>query len=195
MLHRPQRADDKKGCTPPPLNVYKKGDTAFRRRRGFLCACGRWRQSNCPAGCVRFHGTLFFIYSPSLHQNSQTPNALWYKHSPLRKAKRIAVRVTSLVCAPRACVSPKKSLIEFRACWTEEEEYRVIVLWLRTNCSDELICENNNNSCYSSSSAENAASYALCTMSCIYCCILVLLFLSIPITKYQILRAGIIRTM
>ena len=57
----------------PPQNVDKKGDTAFRRSRGFRCTCGRWDQSHGPAGCLSFHGTPFFIYSPSLCQNSQTP--------------------------------------------------------------------------------------------------------------------------
>ena len=37
-------------------------------------------QSNGPAGCMRSHGTLY--------QNSQTPNGLWRKHSPLQKVKR-----------------------------------------------------------------------------------------------------------
>ena len=54
----------------PPKNVNKKGDTAcFRRPRGFQRTCGRMHQSNGPAGCMRFHGTLFFTYSPSLYQN------------------------------------------------------------------------------------------------------------------------------
>ena len=50
------RADDKKGHPPPPKNVDKKGDTAFRRPRGFRRNCGCWHQSNGPAGCMRFHG-------------------------------------------------------------------------------------------------------------------------------------------
>ena len=50
-----------------PKNVDKKGDTAFRRPRGFRCTYGRWHQSNGPAGCMRFHGTLFFTYPPSLY--------------------------------------------------------------------------------------------------------------------------------
>ena len=32
-------------------------------------------QSNCPPRCLRFHGTLFFIYSQSLSPNNPTPNA------------------------------------------------------------------------------------------------------------------------
>ena len=81
----------------PPLNIDERGDTVFCWRRGFRYACGPRHQSNDPARCVRFHGTLFLIYSPSLSQNSPTPNSLWHKHSPLRKAKRHGtwyVRVT-----------------------------------------------------------------------------------------------------
>ena len=78
------RADDKKGYTPP--NVGKKGDTAFHRPRGFRCTCGRWHQSNGPAGCMRFHGTLFFACSSSLYHNGL--NGLWHEHSPLRNFKR-----------------------------------------------------------------------------------------------------------
>ena len=105
-------ADDKKGYTPPQ-NVDKKGDTAFGRPRGFRRTCGRWHQSNGPAGCMRFHGTLFFIYSPLLYQNSQMPDGLWYKHSSAKS--QTYVRATYLICAPRARVSSKKSLIIFRA--------------------------------------------------------------------------------
>ena len=117
-------------------NVDKKGDTAFRRPQGFRCTCGRWHQFNGPAGCMCFHGTLFFIYSPSLYQNSQIPDGLWYKHSPPQKAKRTHIRIACLICAPRACVSSKKSLILFRAYWMEEEEYRLL-----EHCSDELMWE------------------------------------------------------
>ena len=88
----------------PPQKVDIKGDTTFRRPRGFLCTCGRWHQSNDPAGCVRFHGTLFFIYSPLLlYQNSQAPNGLWYKHSSLRKAKRICTGNISDLRTPSVC--------------------------------------------------------------------------------------------
>ena len=39
-------ADDKKGYTPPPKE--NKGETDFRRRRGFRCICGRWHHSSDP---------------------------------------------------------------------------------------------------------------------------------------------------
>lgn len=60
----------------PPQAIDKKGDTPFRCRRGFRYKCGRWHQSNAPARYLRFHGTLFFPYSPSLSPNRPMPNAL-----------------------------------------------------------------------------------------------------------------------
>ena len=87
-----------------PENVDKKGDTVFRQWRGFLCSCGR-RQSNGPSRYFRFHGTLFFIYWPTLSPNISTPNALCYKHSPVQKSN---VRTVKHICAPRPCVLSKE---------------------------------------------------------------------------------------
>ena len=54
-----------KSGNPPPnkKDVEEKGSTAFRRPRGFRCTFGRWHQSNVPPECMRFHGTLFFIFT------------------------------------------------------------------------------------------------------------------------------------
>ena len=92
------RADDKKGYTPP--NVGKKGDTAFHRPRGFRCTCGRWHQSNGPAGCMRFHGryTILHVFTITVseHPNTQRPVA-----QALSSPKsQTYVRVTYLICAP-----------------------------------------------------------------------------------------------
>ena len=131
---------------------------------------------------MRFHGTLFFIYSPSHYQNSQMSDGLWYKHSPLQKAKRI-IRTGNISELRTASV-----------CFIQEEPHNFPCILngggrtqfigacpVTTDCIVAISeCENddnnsNNSSCYSSSSsAEKAASKTLCT-SCIYCCILILL--------------------
>ena len=66
-------ADGKKGCTP--LNIDEKGDVAFCGRLGVQNTCRR-HQSNGPARCVRFHGTLFFTYTFTTTVSEQ-PNAQW----------------------------------------------------------------------------------------------------------------------
>ena len=57
------RVDDKKGVHPPkPLT--KRGDTAFRRPRGFRCTCGRWRQYQPPSRMyVRPRYTILHIFT------------------------------------------------------------------------------------------------------------------------------------
>ena len=100
---------------PPPINIDKQGDTAFRRIRGFRCTCGRWHQSNGPAGCMRFHGTYttLYIFTATV---SEQPHAQRPVAQALSSPKsQTYVRVTYLICAPRACVSFKKNLIISRA--------------------------------------------------------------------------------
>ena len=86
--------------TPPQKNVEKMGDTAFRRPRGCRCTCGRWHQSNGPAGCMRFHGryTILHVFTITVseHPNTQRPVA-----QALSSPKsQTYVRVTYLICAP-----------------------------------------------------------------------------------------------
>ena len=162
------RADGKKEC--PPQNVDIKGDTAFRRPRGLRRTCGRWHQSNGPAGCMRFHGTLVSIYSPSLLEQ---PNA----QRPVVQAR------TLLSKKPNVRTGNITDLRSASVCFIQEESHnipcilngggriqvigtcRVTTDYTTSSCSDELMWEHqhSNNSCYSSSSsAENAASKTLC---------------------------------
>ena len=85
--HIKYRVDHKKGFPPPPPanTLTRRGAMLFDDNEVFYVLVV---ESNGSARCLRFHGTLFFIHSPSLCPNSPTPNALWYKHSPLRNAKR-----------------------------------------------------------------------------------------------------------
>ena len=74
--------------TPPKKTLTKRENTKFCRRRGFRRTCGRWHHSNGPEGCMRFHGTLLFIYSPSLSPNSRTPNGCGTNVQALSSPKR-----------------------------------------------------------------------------------------------------------
>ena len=74
----------------PPQNIDKKGDTNFRRRRRFRCICGRWHHSNGPAGCMRFHGTIFSYVHHHCLRTAERPTACGTSLQALssRKAKR-----------------------------------------------------------------------------------------------------------
>ena len=130
-----------------PQNVDKKGDTAFRRWQGFRCSCDRRKQSNGPAKCLRFHGLVSLIYSPSLSPKSPKPNSLWYKHSPLRKSER---------------TYGKTHLRTARVCFTQEEPHNI----MRTFNRGRIRSSQCRKCCTSPRT--------LYTMSCICCCILLL---------------------
>ena len=84
----------KKGCTP--VNIDNKGEAAFCCRQGIRYTCRRHQSNQWPSTMCALPRYIILhvprIYSPSLSPNSPMPNGLWYKHSPLRKAKRHGTR-------------------------------------------------------------------------------------------------------
>ena len=141
---------------------------------------------------MRFHGSLFFIYSPSLlYQTAKRPTA----------------------CGTKALSSPKKpnvrtgnisNLRTASVCFIQEEPHniprvlngagRIRVIGacpVTTNCIVAMsYCENSSSSrCYSSSSAENAASQKLCAQRHVYTRTAVVVLVDarneVPGTRYQ----------
>ena len=145
---------------------------------------------------MRFHGTLLFTYSPSLPQQPNAQQPLVQALSSPRS--QTYVQVTCLNCAPRACVSSKKSFIVSRACWTKENLYSCWSLTCNhgVRCRDELMWEQQQSTKAAAVVAATVVVYAEREILCAQCPVCTtrtaVVVLVMPITKnwYQVFIVG-----
>ena len=109
--------------TPPQKQSWQKGEHCFSSTARFsmymwsLASIGRLTRMYALPRYSILHIVTTIV--------SEQPNAQRPVVQALSSSTSLTyVRQTYLICAPRASVSSKKSLILFRACWTEEEECR-----------------------------------------------------------------------